>query len=124
MELSEPSQEKHKIIIECKTCHKNYYYRQEHKHLEHDIIEAGTTCPHCEVWHRIAYFNADLIERQKVLRNNRQRRAFRRDLGLFQAEAMGLLGMVEVEVEMGGKIISTGDAGDPMSLRGQGNGPA
>lgn len=107
--------EKRAIIIECKTCHKNYYYKQEHKHLEHDIIEVGTLCPHCEVWHRVAYFNADLIERQKEPRNNRQRRAFRRDLGLFQAEAMGLLGIVEVEPkpELGGEVVSTGDVGDP-----------
>jgi hypothetical protein len=71
----------------CGKCKRVFYFQPQHKHLSADdteIIELGCTCPHCERWLHLGYLNEDLLKRQDELRNNRQKRAFKRDYEKWQ----------------------------------------
>lgn len=90
-------------LIKCKDCHRAFYFQSQHIHLQCEpfqskdgneyieIIELGVTCQHCQKWQHVAYVNEELLERQKNLTNNRQRRAFGRDFDRWQVEVRGVL---------------------------------
>jgi hypothetical protein len=87
-------------LSKCGECKKQFYFVSQHKHFSIDdteIIEIGCNCPHCLKWLHLGYFNPDLIDRQAKIRNNRQRRAFKRDYEKWQIEAREALGIAEPE---------------------------
>lgn len=81
-------------LSKCGECKKLFYFRAQHKHFSVDdteIIEVGCTCPHCKRWLHLGYLNQDLIDRQEEIKNNRQRRAFKRDYEKWQMKAREML---------------------------------
>lgn len=63
----------------------NSEIKAQHRHSD-ELVELGYDCPRCGDWHHLGWLNEELIERQRTLKNNRQKRAFRRDFKKFQEE--------------------------------------
>lgn len=92
------------LRVECNACHKLFYLQKAERRIyssndgdaEVEIIEVGFTCPHCQQFFRSYYSNSDLDERVKQgIKNNRQRRAFRRDFDKWQEQVKEMLAQAE-----------------------------
>lgn len=70
-------------LVECLNCHKVYPFISEHRHFD-DYLEFGSTCQHCQHWHHLGYYTQELLQRQRSIKNRRQRRAFKRDYDKLQ----------------------------------------
>ncbi len=95
-----PKQTVNGRLVKCRECKKVFYFQAQHKHFSADdteIIEVGCTCPHCERWLHLGYLNQDLIGREAEIRNNRQKRAYKRDYEKWQAEVREALEIAEPE---------------------------
>lgn len=84
--IPQPKIKQKVALVECAQCHKVYPLDMRHRHLADDVVEYGSQCQHCQAWHSVGYFNQELLEWQKTLKNRRQKRAFKRKFAKFQIE--------------------------------------
>lgn len=78
-------------LLKCNLCNGNFMSSEivhTHRHSG-ELVELGYDCPRCDGWHHLGWLNSELMERQKILKNNRQKRAFRRDFKKFQEAQNG-----------------------------------